>query len=149
MNNKFIRVISPFTLVIVLLLDLGVIFYGIFAVKHLAMKINAVNIIFSLCIVFAVFIAFVTTRETVRHGVVFRESELEFTGIDDDNIFRYDEIKSISCIKDVKASLVKNFVDRQSRIVFKLNDERVVTVNIGLTTKNKLSEIEKEINSRI
>ena len=46
-------------------------------------------------------------------------------------------------------SFVKNFIDRQSKVILTLKDERVVTVDVGLTTKNGLAAIEKEINERI
>lgn len=149
MKEKFIRIISPATLLVVIALDLGVIGYGVFAIRNLAHLVNAKSIIFALCIIFAVVVAVLTTIETVKHGVIFRENELEFTGLDSDNIFEYDKIVNLACVKDEKASFVKNFIDRQSRLVFTMDNNEVTTIDIGITTKNKLNEIEKEIRSRM
>lgn len=149
MKNKFIRIISPIALAVVIVLDIGVIAYGVFAVKNLMQRVTTLSIIFALCIILAVVVAVLTTRETVRNGVIFRENEMEFTGLDNDNIFKYEDIKNIAYVKDEKPSFVKNFIDRQSRIVLTFQDDKVVTVDIGITTKNKLKEIEKEITDRI
>lgn len=149
MKNKFIRIISPIALAVVIVLDIGVIAYGVFAVKNLMQRVTTLSIIFALCIILAVVVAVLTTRETVRNGVIFRENEMEFTGLDNDNIFKYEDIKNIAYVKDEKPSFVKNFIDRQSRIVLTFQDDKVITVDIGITTKNKLKEIEKEITDRI
>lgn len=149
MKDKFIRIISPIALAVVIVLDIGVIAYGVFAVKNLMQRVTTLSIIFALCIILAVVVAVLTTRETVRNGVIFRENEMEFTGLDSDNIFKYEDIKNIAYVKDEKPSFVKNFIDRQSRIVLTFQDDRVITVDIGITTKNKLKEIEKEITDRI
>lgn len=149
MKDKFIRIISPLTLAVVIVLDIGVIAYSIFAIRNLVHRINVINAVFALCIILAIVVAVLTTRETVKHGVIFREDEMEFTGMDNDNIFRYEDIESVAYVKDEKPSFVKNFIDRQSRIVLTFKENKVVTVDIGITTKNKLKEIEKEINQRL
>lgn len=148
-NEKFIKIISPVTLAVVIALDLGVIAYAVHAIKTLAMRVNAMNIIFTVLVVFAFAIAFLTTRETVKHGVIFRDDEMEFTGMDNDNIFKFEDIVSVAYVKDEKPSFIKNFIDRQSRIILTYPENKVVTVDIGITTKNKLKEIEEEINKRI
>ncbi len=63
--------------------------------------------------------------------------------------FAYADIEKVETEKDTKPSFVKNFIDRQSKVILTLKDERVVTVDVGLTTKNGLAAIEKEINERI
>lgn len=148
-DGKFIRIISPVTLAVVIALDLGVIAYAIHAIKTLAMRVNTINIIFTVIVVFAFAIAFLTTRETVKHGVIFRDDEMEFTGMDNDNVFKFKDIVSVAYVKDEKPSFVKNFIDRQSRIVLTYPENKVITVDIGITTKNKLKEIEKEIDERM
>lgn len=149
MKDKFIRIISPLALAVVIVLDIGVIAYGVFAIKNLTQRVSTLSIIFALCIVLAVVVAVLTTRETVRNGVIFREDEMEFTGMDNDNVFKYEDIESVAYVKDEKPSFVKNFIDRQSRIVLTFKENKVVTVDIGITTKNKLKQIEKEINQRL
>lgn len=148
-DGKFIRIISPVTLAVVIALDLGVIAYTVYAFRNLAYRVTTLNIIFAVFVVFAVVVAVLTTKETIKHGVIFRDDEMEFTGMDNDNIFKFEDIVSVAYVKDEKPSFVKNFIDRQSRIVLTYPDNKVITVDIGITTKNKLKEIEEEINKRI
>lgn len=149
MKEKFIRVISPITLAVVIILDIGVIAYAIYAIRNLALRVNTLSVIFAVLIVVAFVIAILTTRETVKHGVIFRDGEMEFTGMDNDSVFKFEDIVSVAYVKDEKPSFVKNFIDRQSRIVLTMKENKVVTVDIGITTKNKLKEIEKEIEFRM
>ena len=65
----------------------------------------------------------------------FYEDRLEFTGIDDKNVFLYSDIAGVETYRDTKASLKKNFIDRHSLIIITRNDETVTTVDIGLTSK--------------
>ncbi len=149
MKDKFIRILSPIQIFVVGLLDIAVIGYAIFAVKTLAKRQATSVIFFAACVVLAFIVAVLVTKEIVSHGVKFHDDELEFTGIDNDNIFAYEDIVKVETEKDEKASLVKNFVDRQSKIIFTLKDERVVTVYIGITTKSALKKVSDEIISRL
>lgn len=149
MKDKFIRILSPIQIFVVGLLDIAVIGYAIFAVKTLTKRQATSVIFFAACVVLALIVAVLVTKEIVSHGVKFHDDELEFTGIDNDNIFAYDDIVKVETEKDEKASLVKNFVDRQSKIIFTLKDERVVTVYIGITTKSTLKKVSDEIISRL
>lgn len=149
MKDKFIRILSPIQIFVVGLLDIAVVGYAIFAVKTLAKRQATSVIFFAACVVLAFIVAVLVTKEIVSHGVKFHDDELEFTGIDNDNIFAYDDIVKVETEKDEKASLVKNFVDRQSKIIFTLKDERVVTVYIGITTKSTLKKVSDEIISRL
>ena len=149
MKDKFIRILSPIQIFVVGLLDIAVIGYAIFAVKTLAKRQATSVIFFAACVVLAFIVAVLVTKEIVSHGVKFHDNELEFTGIDNDNIFAYEDIVKVETEKDEKASLVKNFVDRQSKIIFTLKDERVVTVYIGITTKSTLKKVSDEIISRL
>lgn len=149
MKDKFIRILSPIQIFVVDLLDIAVIGYAIFAVKTLAKRQATSVIFFAACVVVALIVAVLVTKEIVSHGVKFHDDELEFTGIDNDNIFAYDDIVKVETEKDEKASLIKNFVDRQSKIIFTLKDEKVVTIYIGITTKSTLKKVSDEIISRL
>lgn len=149
MKDKFLRILSPITLAVVAVLDVAVIGYGIYAIKRLIAVQNATIIIFTICDFAALIIAALVTKEVLSNGVKFYSDEMEFTGLDNDSIFAYADIEKVETEKDTNPSFVKNFVDRSSKVVLTLKDERVVTIDIGLTTKNGLSAIEKEINERI
>lgn len=149
MKDKYISVISPIALPVVLLFDAAVIYYFIFAVKKVTVDSSTFATIFLAIQSFMLVLAALTTREVLRHGVRITEDYVEFTALDSDNKVRFDEIEKISVQKDTKASLKKNFVNRYSSIVFYLHDDTVLTVELGITTKRKLAKIEKEINDRI
>lgn len=149
MKDKFLRILSPITLAVVAILDAAVIGYGIYAIKRLTAVQNATIIIFAVCDLAALIIAALVTKEVLSNGVKFHNDEMEFTGLDNDSIFAYADIEKVETEKDTKPSFVKNFVDRQSKVILTLKDERVVTIDIGLTTKNGLKKIEDEINNRI
>lgn len=149
MKDKFLRILSPITLVVVAILDAAVIGYGIYAIKRLIAVQNATIIIFAVCDLAALIIAALVTKEVLSNGVKFYGDEMEFTGLDNDSIFAYADIEKVETEKDTKPSFVKNFVDRQSKVILTLKDERVVTIDVGLTTKNGLKKIEDEINERI
>lgn len=149
MKDKFLRILSPITLAVVAILDAAVIGYGIYAIKRLIAVQNTTIIIFALCDLAALIIAVLVTKEALSNGVKFYSDEMEFTGLDKDSIFAYADIEKVETEKDTKPSFVKNFIDRQSKVILTLKDERVVTVDVGLTTKNGLAAIEKEINERI
>lgn len=134
---------------VVALLDAAALGYGIYAVKKLAENPRASVVFFAACVLAAIILAALVTREVLSNGIKFYDDELEFNGLDDDNIFAYADIEKVETFKDTKASLVKNFTDRQSKVIFTMKDGRVVTVDIGLTTKKVLAAVENEINSRI
>lgn len=147
-KDKFIRVLSPITAAVILLLDVSVVAYGIFAVKKVIELRSAAAIFFAAVEVAAIIIAVLVTRETLRNGVVFREDEFEFTGLDDNNIFDYNDIENVESYKDTTPSLVKNFIDRHSVLTLTLKEDKVVTIDIGLSRKYTLDLIHKEICQR-
>lgn len=149
MKEKFIRVISPITCSVVAILDAAVIGYGIFAVNKIIEQRSMRAIFFAAVEAFAIIVAILVTKEIFSNGVIFREDEIEFTGIDENNLFDYNDIIGVETQKDDKASLVKNFNDRQSRIILTLRDDKIVTISIGLTSKKALKDIENEIKARI
>lgn len=147
-KDKFIRVLSPITAAVILLLDVSVVAYGIFAVKKVIELRSAAAIFFAAVEAAAIIIAVLVTRETLRNGVVFREDEFEFTGLDDNNIFDYNDIENVESYKDTTPSLVKNFIDRHSVLTLTLKEDKVVTIDIGLSRKYTLDLIHKEICQR-
>lgn len=149
MKEKFYRIISPATLTVVAVLDVAIIAFAVFAIRKVIAFANFYSVIFCICEVLAIVLGVLVTKDTVTQGIIFRENELEFTHFDKDNIFAYDAILSIETQKDKAASLVKNFRDRQSKIIFNMTDGSSVCVDIGLTTDKTLKEAADEIISRI
>ena len=149
MKEKFMRILSPVTLAVVAILDVAVIGYGIFAIKKIIQAPRGPVIFFALCELVALVIAVLVTKETFSNGVKFYDDEMEFVGLDSENIFNYDDILEVRTEKDTAPSFTKNFIDRQSKIILTLKDDKIITIDIGITTKNALAEIEKEIRSRV
>ena len=65
MKDKFIRILSPMTLAVVILLDLAVIGYGVFAVYRLTQVLTGMTVIFAFFEIAAIVFAVLTTKETV------------------------------------------------------------------------------------
>lgn len=149
MKEKFIRILSPITIAVIAVLDAATIGYGIFAIKRIIELPSANVIIFAALDFVALIIAALVTKEVFSNGVKLYDDEIEFTGLDKNNIFAYSDIVSIETEKDTKASLVKNFIDRQSKIILTLKDDKVFTIDIGLTTKGTLEKIADEIREKI
>ncbi len=149
MKPKFIRIISPITLPVILLFDVSVGYYTYIAIRKIMVDQSEFAYIFLLLQIGAVILAVLTTREVLRHGVRVTEQYVEFTALDSDNKVRFDEIESIAVQRDTKPSFKKNFVNRYSSLIFYLNDDSVLTVELGITTKRKLQKIENEINSHL
>lgn len=149
LNEKFCRIISPVAFLFAFVLDVAVVIYAVFAVKKLAAGANVYSVIFAAMDLLAIAVGILVTKEVLTQGVRFGEESLEFTVLDDNNVFKYAEIEKLESEKDTKASFKKNFNDRQSHIVFYLKNDKIVTVDLGLTTKRTLQKITDEINSRI
>ena len=149
MKNKFYRIISPLTFIIVLLLDIAVVAYAVFAVKKLIQNLSVYSVIFAIIDLFAIVVAVLVTKYIVSQGIVFGEESFEFTALDENNVFKYSDIENIKISKDTKASFKKNFIDRQSNIIIEQKDGKVTTVGIGVTSMKKLKKIEEEILSHI
>lgn len=149
MKEKFLRILSPITLAVIAVLDLACICYAVFAIKKLIDFPSANAIFFFACDIFAIIIAALVTKESVTNGIKFYDDELEFTMLDSNNIYAYNDIVSVETKKDTKASFTKNFIDRQSKIILTLKDEKVITIDIGLTTKGTLEKCKEEIESRL
>lgn len=149
MKNKLIRTISPITLAIVSAFDAATVGYAIFAIQKFKTGYDGWTIVFGIIMVFALLLAVFLTLDVIKTGVVFREDELEFNSVDDNNVFKYADIENVETSRDEKASLRKNFVDRYSMVIIHLKDGSVVTVELGLTTGKKLTKIRTEIENRI
>lgn len=149
MKKKFIRVLSPITLAVITALDIAVFGFGIFALKKLFEELSAAVIFFTAIEIFAIVIGILITKEVLKNGISFYEGEMEFTGIDENNLFSYEEIEKIETYHDTKASLTKNFVDRHALIIITKKDETITTIDIGLTTKGTLKKIKKELSKHI
>ena len=149
MKKKFIRIISPITLVVIALLDIAVTGFAVFSVIKILEAQNLYAIFFGALELLAIVVAVLVTKETVSNGIAFYEDRFEFTGIDDNNVFSYSDITEVETYKDTKASLKKNFIDRQTLIMITLNDETVTTVNLGLTSKKALTEFKTELKKHI
>ena len=149
MKNKFIRIISPISVAMALILDTAVIYYGYYSIEKLSKSTSTINIVFAIIEVCSVFLAIFYTREVLRHGIRFREEDFEITFLDENNEIRYEDIESLETFMDTKASLRKNFVDRYSKLIINLKDGSVITLELGLTTKRKLKRIEDEIKLRV
>lgn len=148
MKDKFIRIISPVTLAVVLVLDIAVAAYSGFAIQKLTHTRSAATIFFAAVEVLAIIVAILVTREVLKNGVIFRDDEFEFSGLDENNLFDYNTIVKAEAFKDEAPSLVKNFVDRHAVLTLTLKDDKVITIDIGLCKKQTLEKIQKEICTR-
>lgn len=149
MKNKFIRVLSPISLIVAIILDVATIAYGVFAIDKIVTLRNSLSIFFGVIEVFAIILGVLVTKELLTNGVIFRDDEFEFTGIDSENVVSYDDIECVETYQDTTASLTKNFVDRHALIIFTLKEDKVVTIDIGLTTKGTLKKITDELTNYI
>ncbi len=120
MKNKFIRILSPITIAVIIVLDIATIAYGIFSINKVIQLKNTNSIIFLVIEIFALVVAILVTKEIFTNGVKFHDDKIEFIGIDEENIFKYDEIEKVETYQDTTASLTKNFIDRHSLIIFTL-----------------------------
>ena len=144
MKNKFIRIISPASFGAALLLDIASIGLCVAATQQKKTSLP-------LCVigVLALLLGALTTAETLRHGIRLKENEMEFTALDKDNVYAYEDIEKTEIYKDTKASFKKNFTQRYSNLILYLTDGTVATAELGFTTKRKLRKIEEEIKKRI
>ena len=149
MEHKFIRVISPITAVIVLFLDGSVLALGYYCIKKITEEANFYTISFAVIETIIGLVAVLTSAEVLKNGVRFGTAQLEFTGLDNNNVFDYDKLERVETHKDTKASFKKNFVNRYSSVILYLTDGNVATIELGMTTKRKLKKIENEINQRM
>lgn len=148
MKDKKINIISPAVAIIVAILDLAVLGYGIFAAVKLVEQFSSLSIIFAVIEVFALVIAVLVSKEVLSNGVIFRDDEAEFTGVDDNNIITYEDVREIEAYKDTAASLTKNFDMRHALIMFTMKDKKVNTIDLGLMPNSTINKILDEFRER-
>lgn len=149
MKDKFIRCVSPIEVIISFAVEASGIGFLVYAIKELKGRTDFYAAVFYIVTVFAIVLGFFMIKQAFSQGVIFYSDNLEFTDIDDANVFEYKKIKSVDSYKDTKVSFKKKVVERFSLIIIELDDGTSVTITLGYTTKRTLNKIVNEIKSRI
>lgn len=149
MKDKFIRCVSPIEVIISFAVEASGIGFLVYAIKELRGRTDFYAAVFYIVTVFAIVLGFFMIKQAFSQGVIFYSDNLEFTDIDDANVFEYKKIKSVDSYKDTKVSFKKKVVERFSLIIIELDDGTSVTITLGYTTKRTLNKIVNEIKSRI
>lgn len=149
MKDKFIRCVSPIEVIISFAVEASGIGFLVYAIKELKGRTDFYSAVFYIVTVFAIVLGFFMIKQAFSQGVIFYSDNLEFTDIDNANVFEYKKIKSIDSYKDTKVSFKKKVVERFSLIIIELDDGTSVTITLGYTTKRTLNKIVNEIKSRI
>lgn len=149
MKDKFIRCVSPIEVIISFAVEASGIGFLAYAIKELKGRTDFYAAVFYIVTVFAIVLGFFMIKQAFSQGVIFYSDNLEFTDIDNANVFEYKKIKSVDSYKDTKVSFKKKVVERFSLIIIELDDGTSVTITLGYTTKRTLNKIVNEIKSRI
>ena len=149
MKDKFVMCLSPITAGVAFVMAVAVVFNAYFCFTKVSEGFDWKVGVYVLVEIVAAVVVALMIKEVFKTGVRFTSDKAEFTGVDENNMFEYSHIKKIQTGRDTKASLKKNFVDRYSHIIIFLDDDSVVTIELGLTTKRTLKKIENEFNARI
>lgn len=149
MKDKFIRCVSPIEVIISFVVEASGIGFLVYAIKELKGRTDFYAAVFYIVTVFAIVLGFFMIKQAFSQGVIFYSDRLEFTDIDNANIFEYKKIKSVDSYKDTKVSFKKKVVERFSLIIIELDDGTSVTITLGYTTKRTLNKIVNEIKNRI
>ncbi len=149
MKDKFIRCVSPIEVIISFAVEVSGIGFLVYAIKELKGRTDFYVAVFYIVTVFAIVLGFFMIKQALSQGVIFYSDNLEFTDIDNANVFEYKKIKSVDSYKDTKVSFKKKVVERFSLIIIELDDGTSVTITLGYTTKRTLNKIVNEIKSRI
>lgn len=149
MKDKFIRCVSPIEVIISFAVEASGIGFLVYAIKELRGRTDFYAVIFYIVTLFAIVLGFFMIKQAFSQGVIFYSDRLEFTDIDNANVFEYKKIKSVDSYKDTKVSFKKKVVERFSLIIIELDDGTSVTITLGYTTKRTLNKIVNEIKSRI
>ena len=149
MKDKFIRCVSPIEVIISFVVEASGIGFLVYAIKELKGRTDFYAAVFYIVTVFAIVLGFFMIKQAFSQGVIFYSDNLEFTDIDNANIFEYKKIKSVYSYKYTKVSFKKKVVERFSLIIIELDDGTSVTITLGYTTKRTLNKIVNEIKSRI
>lgn len=149
MKDKFIRCVSPIEVIISFAVEASGIGFLVYAIKELKGRTDFYAAVFYIVTLFAIVLGFFMIKQAFSQGVIFYSDNLEFTDIDNANVFEYKKIKSVDSYKDTKVSFKKKVVERFSLIIIELDDGTSVTITLGYTTKRTLNKIVNEIKSRI
>ncbi len=149
MKDKFIRCVSPINVIISFMVEASGIGFLAYAIRELKGRTDFYAAVFYIVTVFAIVLGFFMIKQAFSQGVIFYSDRLEFTDIDNANVFEYKKIKSVDSYKDTKVSFKKKVVERFSLIIIELDDGTSVTITLGYTTKSTLNKIVNEIKSRI
>ncbi|WP_296134040.1 hypothetical protein [uncultured Eubacterium sp.] len=149
MKDKFIRCVSPIEVIISFAVEASGIGFLAYVIKELKGRTDFYAAVFYIVTVFAIVLGFFMIKQAFSQGVIFYSDNLEFTDIDNANVFEYKKIKSVDSYKDTKVSFKKKVVERFSLIIIELDDGTSVTITLGYTTKRTLNKIVNEIKSRI
>lgn len=149
MKDKFIRCVSPIEVIISFAVEASGIGFLVYAIKELKGRTDFYAAVFYIVTVFAIVLGFFMIKQSLSQGVIFYSDRLEFTDIDNANVFEYKKIKSVDSYKNTKVSFKKKVVERFSLIIIELDDGTSVTITLGYTTKRTLNKIVNEIKSRI
>ena len=142
MKDKFIRCVSPIEVIISFVVEASGIGFLVYAIKELKGRTDFYAAVFYIVTVFAIVLGFFMIKQAFSQGVIFYSDRLEFTDIDNANVFEYKKIKSVDSYKDTKVSFKKKVVERFSLIIIELDDGTSVTIRT-------LNKIVNEIKSRI
>ena len=149
MKDKFVMCLSPITAVVTLAMAVAVAVNAYFCGEKVVEGFDWKVGVYVLVEIVAAVIVVLMAKEVLKTGVRFTSDKVEFTGVDENNVFEYSHIVKVQTGRDTKASLKKNFVDRYSYIIIFLDDDSVVTIELGLTTKRTLKAIDDEFMARI
>lgn len=75
MKNKFYRIISPVTFLVVLVLDISVIAYAVFAVKSFG-NLSVYSVIFAIIDLFAIVVGALVSKYVISQGIVLMKLRL-------------------------------------------------------------------------
>ena len=148
-NYKFVRCVSIFALAVAIILDTACAVFSVYSIISLRERADFWGITFVVIMLFSDALGVLFTKETLSNGVKFFDDYVEFTGIDENNVYKYSDIERIEASRDTKASFRKNFVDRYSNVTLYLKDESVVCIQLGLTSGKTLKKITDELTSRL
>lgn len=148
--KKFINTASMLTFLVIALLDCGVAFFFIFAMKEIIKgERTGVAALFTVMMLFALFIAIKVTLDQCKTGVEFHTTQCIFNNLDSDNSFPYSEIKKVETEKDEKVSFIKNFIDRSALLKITTKNGRVHIINLGTLSRRRLERLRRQIELRI
>lgn len=149
MKDKFIRCVSPIYAIVSLMITASGAGLLVYAIKELRGRMDFYAVAFYIIAVLSVVLGFFMSKQAFSDGVRFYSDRMEFTGLDEVNVFEYEHIVGVDSYKDTSASFKKKMVERFSLLIIELDDDTSVTVTLGYTTKKTLERITAELKKRI